>query len=211
MSMTLRCVAAAALAAAAAPAFAAPPTEAECHHPTGRAMAEVCEARYRLCAKPPNEEWRGRWRVVCGANAQGGFKGGVAYEGGSGKRAIRAVADVTWQPKPGASGSFVPVGTLSVSGASAHCRISETVPISAEDGELEVQRGAGGQVARYRGFGSKTVLLNFDCKKAGAARPFPVAWFATGEAFITASAGLIEGRMDSPPDSPGKWTWRFAP
>lgn len=187
-----------------------PPTEAQCLTPGDLAMAQICEANYRLCTKAPNDEWRGKWRIVCGVPA-GSYLGSVRFDGGSGLRALQAVAEVRWSPKPGSKNELVPSGTLTVSGTSAKCAAKETVPITQADGALEVSRSADGKVTQYRGYGMKMVAINIRCDKAAGSRPLPVAWFATGEALQAAKGAALEGKLISPPGSPGQWQWRFTP
>jgi hypothetical protein len=206
-----------------------------CLQPDSNAMAARCELRHRYCAKPPNAAWRTRWRVVCGGTPGGALSGSATVDGGSGRRAFKAEAQVIWLPKADSRTQYVPYGTLTFTGKSRECSASETVDIGPEDGELEIKPGSGGP-AQYRGAGFKAMDIRVLCTRAAgviaggtgsetksdaksdarraaamaaagvtAVGP-PVPWFNTAEAFRAPQGGLLEGEMKDPD---GNWTWRW--
>jgi hypothetical protein len=226
--------------AASAPAAGAADTTAvnvafdaeRCLQPDSDAMAARCELRHRYCAKPPNAAWRTRWRVVCGGTPGGALSGSATVDGGSGRRAFKAEAQVIWLPKAGSRTEFVPVGTLTFTGKSRDCSASETVDLGPGDGELEIKHGAQGVPTHYRGVGFKAMDIVVLCRRAagvitGAAGAAgadarsdarrsagmvaiagpPVPWFNTAEDFRTVQGGQLQGEMKDPD---GNWTWRWS-
>jgi hypothetical protein len=207
-----------AAALAAGNALAQAPTPQACLHPASEAAAKACDDSYRFCTKPPNEEWKQKWRTLCAARSSGAAAPGTgaAYSGTATvtstarRTAIKAVAQVSWQPKAGSRTTFVPSGTLAVSGTSGDCSGTETVTLGPEDGELEVKLGADGKPAQYRGVGMKTMSIKVVCPKARGAGVMPVAWFSTTEEFRAINAGRLEGKW-SDPEGSWTWEWKFTP
>lgn len=201
-----------------------------CLAPDNDAMAARCELRHRYCAKPPNEAWRTRWRVVCGgAPGAAVLVGTATVDGGDGGRKFTANAQVIWLAKPGSRTAFVPVGTLTFTGKSRDCQASETVDLGPEDGELEIKRGANGAPTHYRGVGFKGMDIRVLCPRASgviagaqgadvndsarraagrtAVAGPPVPWFNTAEGFRAVQGGQLQGEMKDPD---GNWTWRWS-
>jgi hypothetical protein len=199
-------------------ALAQVPTPQACLQPASEAAAKACDDSYRFCSSPPNDEWKKNWRALCsarsGASAAAGA--GAAYRGTATvtsiarRTAIKAVAQVSWQPKAGSRTTFVPSGTLTVSGTSGECTGSETVPIGPADGELEIKLGADGKPAQFRGGGMKPISIKVVCPKGRGAAVMPVAWFSTTEQFRAVNAGRLEGKW-SDPDGNWTWEWQFTP
>jgi hypothetical protein len=200
-----------------------------CLQPDSVPMAARCELRHRYCAKPPNEAWRTRWRVVCGgAPGTAVLTGTATVEGGEEPRRFAVTAQVIWLPKEGSRTEFVPYGTLTFTGKSRDCNASETVELGPADGELEIKRGANGAPTHYRGVGFKAMDIQVLCRRssgviagahgadanssarraarrAAAAAP-PVPWFNTAEDFRAVHGGQLQGEMKDPD---GIWTWRW--
>lgn len=140
-------------------------TAERCLQPDSMTMAARCELRHRYCAKPPNDAWRTRWRVVCGGVPGAALIGSASVEGGEGRRRFEATAQVIWLPKPGSRTEFVPVGTLTFTGKSRDCAGSETVDLGPDDGELEI-KASGGKPTHYRGVGFKAMDIRVLCPRA---------------------------------------------
>lgn len=201
-----------------------------CLQPDSVPMAARCELRHRYCAKPPNEAWRTRWRVVCGgAPGTAALSGTASVEGGEEPRRFAVTAQVIWLPKDGSRNEFVPYGTLTFTGKSRDCNANETVALGPEDGELELKRGANGAPTHYRGVGFKAMDILALCRRgsgviagaqgadantsarraarhAAVAGP-PVPWFNTAEDFRAVQGGQLQGEMKDPD---GIWTWRWS-
>jgi hypothetical protein len=198
-------------------AVAQTPTPQACLQPASEAAAKACDDAYGFCSKPPNDEWKKKWRTLCAARSGGAARGAPAAFSGTAtvtstarRTAIKAVAQVSWQPKAGSRTTFVPSGTLVVSGTSGDCSGTETVTLGPEDGELEVKLGADGKPTHYRGVGMKAMSIKVVCPKARGAGVLPVAWFSTTEEFRAINAGRLEGKW-SDPEGNWTWEWKFTP
>jgi hypothetical protein len=209
-------VAIAGVAGVAGPAQAQAPSPQACLQPASEALARACDEAYRYCTKPPNDEWKKKWRALCATRGSGGAAAGGAMTGTAtvtsteGRMAYRSVATVRWVAKPGSRTEYVASGTLTVSGTSGACTGRQTVDLRPDDGELEVRRGADGKVAQYRGMGMKMMSLAVVCPKAAGVGVVPVAWFNTLEDFRAVKDGVMQGSMTDP-DQRWKWEWTFTP
>jgi hypothetical protein len=123
---------------------------------------------------------------------------------------MQAVAEGTvfWERKAGAADTFVPSGTLRVSGKRRDCTVRGEADLAESDGELELRRDVDGRAVEYRGSGIKVMPLKFTCPRASGTRNAPVAWFGTTGVFRPIAAdGTLEGTMTQ---GDVAWTWRFA-
>jgi hypothetical protein len=127
----------------------------------------------------------------------------------SGPMQTVAEGRVTWQGKPGVPDTYVPSGSVRVSGTRRKCKVEGAADLTESDGELHIKRDAEGRPTEYRGHGIKTMPLHFACPNYSATQDVPVAWFGTAEAFRRVAAdGAIEGSLEQ---GIVNWTWRFRP
>ena len=124
---------------------------------------------------------------------------------------MQALAEgrVTWQAKAGAPDTYVPVGSVRVSGTRRQCKVEGEADLTEADGELHVKRDAEGRPTEYRGHGIKMMQLQFTCPRVSSTQTVPVAWFGTAEAYRPVGGdGSMEGHLDQ---GIVGWTWRFTP
>jgi len=122
---------------------------------------------------------------------------------------MQSVAEgrVFWERKADAADTFVPSGSLRVSGKRRDCTVQGEAELTEGDGELHLKRDAEGRAVEYRGHGIKMMPLRFTCPKSRETRTAPVAWFTTTEAFRPVGTdGVLEGSFDH---GEVHWTWRF--
>ncbi|MGZ8272431.1 MAG: hypothetical protein ACXWUM_00860 [Burkholderiaceae bacterium] len=122
---------------------------------------------------------------------------------------MQALAEgrVTWQGKPGAPDTYVPIGSVRVSGTRRKCKVEGAADLTESDGELHLKRDAAGRPIEYRGHGIKTMPLRFTCPGSTATMDMPVAWFGTAESYRPVSEdGAIDGSLKQ---GIVNWTWRF--
>ena len=125
----------------------------------------------------------------------------------SGPMQALAEGRVTWQAKPGAPDTYVPIGSVRVSGTRRKCKVEGEADLAEGDGELQLKRDAEGRPTEYRGHGIKVMQLQFTCPRVSSTQTVPVAWFGTAEAFRpVGSDGSMEGHLDQ---GVVNWTWRF--
>ena len=127
----------------------------------------------------------------------------------SGPMQALAEGRVTWQAKAGAPDTYVPSGSVRVSGTRRQCKVEGEADLTEADGELHVKRDAEGRPTEYRGHGIKVMQLQFTCPRISQTQTLPVAWFGTAEAYRPVGGdGSMEGRLDQ---GIVGWTWRFTP
>lgn len=127
----------------------------------------------------------------------------------SGPMQALAEGRVTWQAKAGAPDTYVPSGSVRVSGTRRQCKVEGEADLTEGDGELHVKRDAEGRPTEYRGHGIKLMQLHFTCPRVSQTQTLPVAWFGTAEAYRPVGGdGSMEGRLDQ---GIVGWTWRFTP
>lgn len=122
---------------------------------------------------------------------------------------MQALAEgrVTWQAKPGAPDTYLPIGSVRVSGTRRKCKVEGAADLAEGDGELQLKRDAEGRPTEYRGHGIKTMPLRFTCPGSTATMVMPVAWFGTAEAYRPVGEdGAIEGSLKQ---GIVDWNWRF--
>lgn len=125
----------------------------------------------------------------------------------SGPMQALAEGRVTWQAKPGAPDTYVPIGSVRVSGTRRKCKVEGEADLAEGDGELQLKRDAEGRPTEYRGHGIKVMQLQFTCPRVSSTQTVPVAWFGTAEAYRpVGSDGSMEGHRDQ---GVVNWTWRF--
>jgi hypothetical protein len=127
----------------------------------------------------------------------------------SGPMQALAEGRVTWQAKAGAPDTYVPSGSVRVSGTRRQCKVEGEADLTEADGELHVKRDAEGRPTEYRGHGIKVMQLQFTCPRISQTQTLPVAWFGTAEAYRPVGGdGSMEGRLNQ---GIVGWTWRFTP
>jgi len=125
----------------------------------------------------------------------------------SGPMQALAEGRVTWQAKAGAPDTYVPSGSVRVSGTRRQCKVAGEADLTEGDGELHFRRDAEGRPTEYRGHGIKLMQLQFTCPRVSSTQTVPVAWFGTAEAYRPVGAdGSMDGRLNQ---GIVEWTWRF--
>jgi hypothetical protein len=125
----------------------------------------------------------------------------------SGPMQALAEGRVTWQAKPNAPDTYVPSGSVRVSGTRRKCKVEGESDLTEGDGELHLKRDAEGRPTEYRGHGVKVMQLQFTCPGVSSTQSMPVAWFGTAEAYRPVGAdGAIEGSLEQ---GIVNWSWHF--
>lgn len=140
---------------------------------------------------------------------QGEWAGSFKVTSLGGPMQMTMSGEVRWRRKDGSETEYVvESGRYTLSARRRECTGSASGTLGPGDGELEVRRGAGGEVQAYRGIGMKPIRFTVICPNSQGAQTLPAPWFATGEAFEPLAGHAMQGTLRDP-DGHWQWEWNF--